>query len=122
MAPIGRLIRKIHRHETASTSQPPSSGPRAVATPPRPDQAPIARARSSRRKLASIIARLPGVSSAPPTPCSRRATISALALGAIAQSSEAAVNQRTPTTKISRRPCRSPSDPPSRISDARVSM
>ena len=44
--PIGRLIRKIARHEIAATSQPPSSGPIAAATPPSPDQAPIARARS----------------------------------------------------------------------------
>ena len=92
------------RHETASTSQPPSSGPSAVATPPSPDQAPIARARSPGLKLASIIARLPGVRSAPPTPCSRRAPISASALGAIAQSREATVNQATPMTKIRRRP------------------
>src|SRR5437764_399890 len=52
--------------------------------PPRPDQAPIARARSLGRKLASIRARLPGVSRAPPIPCSSRAAISSSALVAVA--------------------------------------
>ncbi len=56
----GRLIKNTQRHEATSTSQPPSSGPIAVATPPRPDQAPIARARSAGRKLDCRIARLPG--------------------------------------------------------------
>ncbi len=97
-------MRKIARQVTASTSQPPSNGPSAVATPPSPDQAPIARARSAGRKLDSIIARLPGVSSAPPTPCSSRAPTSASALGATAQSSDATVNHATPTTNMRRRP------------------
>ena len=44
-----------------------------------------------------------------------------LVLGATAQSSEAAVNSSTPAMKIRRRPWRSPSEPPSRISEARVS-
>ena len=89
-----------------------------MATPPSPDQAPIARARLAGRKLASMIARLPGVSRAPPIPCSSRAAIRTSALGATAQSSEAAVktpasyqstlvaNLKTPipNTKIRRRP------------------
>ena len=41
--------------------------------------------------------------------------------GAIAHSSEAMVKMPTPITKMRRRPWRSPSDPPSRISDASVS-
>ena len=102
--PIGRLMMKIARHDAAPTRKPPSSGPTAVTTPPRPDQAPIAAARSVGRKLASIIARLPGVSSAPPTPCSMRAKTSAVALGAIAQRSEATVNRATPITNTRRRP------------------
>ncbi len=83
--PIGRLIRKIARQEIAAISQPPSSGPNAVATPPSPDQAPIARARSAGRKLAWMIARLPGVSSAPPIPWTSRAKISNSTVGAAAQ-------------------------------------
>ena len=57
----------------------------AAATPPSPDHAPMARARSPGLKLASIIARLPGVSSAPPTPWTSRAAIRKPALGATAQ-------------------------------------
>jgi hypothetical protein len=60
--------------------------------------------RSSGWKLASMIARLPGVSSAPPTPWSARAKISMPTFGASAHSSEAAANQITPTTKMRRRP------------------
>jgi hypothetical protein len=35
-------MRNTSRHETASTSQPPRNGPIDVATPVRPDHAPIA--------------------------------------------------------------------------------
>ena len=119
--PIGRLMTKIARQEIEPISQPPSSGPKAVATPPSPDQAPIARARSAGRKLASMSARLPGVSSAPPIPCSSRAPISSSAVGATAQSSEATVKRPTPAMEDPPPPERSPRLPPSRISDARVS-
>ena len=39
----GRLMRKMSRHDTALMRNPPAKGPMAVATPPRPDQAPMAR-------------------------------------------------------------------------------
>jgi hypothetical protein len=51
-----------------------------------------------------MIARLPGVSSAPPMPWTRRAKISNSVLGATAQSSEAPVKSQTPRTKTRRRP------------------
>ena len=47
----------------------------AQATPPSPDQAPTALARSFSRKLACRMARLPGVSKAAPTPSSTAAPI-----------------------------------------------
>ena len=72
-AATGTLMRNAHRQPGPSTSQPPTNGPIAPATPPSPDHAPTAAARSSLRKLACRIARLPGVSSAAPTPCSTRA-------------------------------------------------
>ena len=56
----------------------------------------MARARSAGRKLASIIARLPGVRSAPPTPCTSLAATSISAFGAIAHSREAKVKRPTP--------------------------
>ena len=103
-APSGMLIRKIARQLTASISQPPTSGPTAAATPPSADQAPIARPRSSGWKLASMIARLPGVSRAPPMPCTTRAAIRTSMLGATAQRADAPTNQITPMLKIRRRP------------------
>ncbi len=113
-------MRNTQRHEATSTSHPPSSGPIAVATPPRPDQAPMARARSSVANDACRIARLPGVSSAAPTPCTARAAMRVSTFGAIPHSSEASANQATPTTKTRRRPNRSPSVPLIRMNDARV--
>jgi hypothetical protein len=50
------------------------------------------------------MARLPGVSSAPPMPCSSRAAMSAWTFGAAAQSGDAAVNRVVPATKMRRRP------------------
>ena len=51
-----------------------------------------------------MIARLPGVSNAPPMPWITRAAIRISVFGATAQSSEARVNQITPSSKIRRRP------------------
>ena len=48
--------------------------------------------------------RLPGVSSAPPTPCRARAAISTATFGASPHSSDAIANQMVPTTNILRRP------------------
>ena len=73
-AASGRLIRKTAR-QVHSTSHPPKNGPTAPATPPNPDQAPTAAARSGPWNDAEISARLPGVSSAPPTPCNARAAM-----------------------------------------------
>ena len=89
--------------------------------PASPDHAPIAAPRSSRRKLASSSARLPGVSSAAPTPWIARAAISVSISGAREQSTEATANQATPDTNTRRRPKRSPSEPPISSSPARVS-
>ena len=120
-AATGRLIRKAHRHPGPSTRTPPTKGPMAPATPPRPDQAPTAAARSDCRKLAWMIARLPGVSRAPPTPSRNLAAISVPMFGATPHSSDATANQAVPMRKTLRRPNRSPSAPPSRIRDARAS-
>ena len=68
-----------------------------------------------------MIASDPGVSSAPPMPCTTRAAISTRTFGARPHSSEAAANQVTPIRNTRRRPNRSPSEPPSRISEARLS-
>ena len=98
------------------------NGPTAVATPPNPDQVPMARARSSGWNDAWIMARLPGVSNAPPMPCRARAPISQAAPGARPHRSDADANHTAPTTKTRRLPYRSPREPPSRMNDASVSV
>lgn len=110
----GTFTRKTSRQLAACTSQPPRNGPSAPATPPSPDQAPMARERSSGRKEASRMASEPGVSSAPPTPCSALAATRAPMPGASPQRSEATANQPTPKRNTRLRPSRSPSEPPSR--------
>ena len=90
-------------------------GPMAAATLPIPVQAPIAFGRSDATKAPWIMARLPGVSSAPPMPCSTRAMIRVSGLGARPHSKEAAANHAVPITNTRRRPNRSPSEPPRRM-------
>ena len=90
----------------------------AVAMPANPDQAPMALERSWGANVASRIARLPGVSSAPPTPCRILAPTRNPAEGATPHSNDAAANQTTPMTNRRRRPKRSPSAPPSSRSPA----
>src|SRR6478672_13409389 len=96
---IGMLIRNTsrHPHGATPTSNPPRIGPNAVATPPRPDQAPTAVDLSSLRKDACRIASEPGVSRAAPAPCNARMAISTSVLGASAQPTDARVNHTTPT-------------------------
>jgi len=69
-----------------------------------------------------MIASEPGVSSAPPTPSRARAAISICTSTAAAHSAEATANQIAPSTNTRRLPYRSPSEPPSRISPASVSV
>ena len=84
-APIGRLMKKIERQPTVSTSQPPSGGPSAVVrAPAAAAQVPIAGPRASPLYAAPTIARLAGVSRAAATPCAIRAAISQIAEGASA--------------------------------------
>ncbi len=120
-AATGTLTRNAHRQPGPSTSQPPTNGPIAPNTPLNPDHAPTARERSSCRKLACRIAKLPGVSSAAPTPWSTRAPMSTSTLGAAPHNSEAAANHTVPITNTRRRPYRSPSAPPRRINEASAS-
>ena len=85
-------------------SQPPMKGPSAVAMPPKPDHAPIARPRSPGRNDADTMARLLGTTSAAATPWRQRAAISEPMSGATAHTSDVAANATTPMRKILRRP------------------
>jgi hypothetical protein len=115
-------MKKMTRHESASTSQPPSTGPKAVVRAEKPAQVPIALPRSALPKDALMMARLLGTSSAPPTPCTIRAATSTVMVGASPQATEAAVKMTTPKAKTRRRPKRSPVDPPTRTSAPSMSM
>src|SRR6266851_5412600 len=94
--PAGTLIRKIHRQLPAASSHPPTKGAIAADTPLNPAHVPIARVRSPGWKAASMIARLAGVISAPPIPCTARAAMSQPMPGAAAHSTGAMVNQPGP--------------------------
>ena len=100
----GTLTRNAQRHDAVSISQPPTNGPTALAAPVSPDHAPMARDRSSGCIVAVSRARLPGTSSAPPTPCTTRAAMSISVVGASPQSTDAVVNTHTPIVNTRRRP------------------
>ena len=118
----GTVIKNIQRHDTVSMRKPPSSGPSAEVSADAPDHSPMAPPRSPAGNAALIIAKLPGVRSAPPTPCTARAAMSCPTLGASPHHTEAAVKTTTPTKNTRLRPKRSPSEPPVRISAAKKSV
>src|SRR5262249_15524403 len=64
----GTLIKKAHRQEACSISQPPTTGPRAVVIAVDPDQVPMARPREFSSKHALMMAKLPGTMRAAPIP------------------------------------------------------
>ena len=117
----GTLIAKITRQENKSISAPPIGGPMRIEIPVQAVHEPIAAPRSSSPKVAVMIARVLGTSSAPAMPWSPRAKISALPLGATAHNSEQTPKAAIPIVKIRLRPKRSPSDPPTRMNALRVS-
>ena len=75
-AAIGTFMKNIHLQETFSMSHPPSTGPSAVVIAENADHVPIALPLSPGLKKTVIIARLPGMSIAPPTPWSARNAMS----------------------------------------------
>ena len=117
----GTLTAKIQRHEKASMSCPPTSGPTTVAMPDHAVHEPIAAPRWAGGKAVTMTASAAGESSAPNIPCSTRpATITSM-LGATAHTIEATPNPSTPIENTRRSPNTSPSDPPMRISEASAS-
>ena len=81
-APTGRLNKKSQRQEAWETTQPPATGPIAPVIALAADQVPIAAPRASAEYAALMSARLPGTSSAAPTPWTARAAISSSMPGA----------------------------------------
>ena len=76
------LTPKMKRQETVSRISPPASGPITVEIPDHAVHVPIALPRSRSEKVAVMIPSVAGTSSAPVTPCSPRARISSVAVGA----------------------------------------
>src|SRR3954471_20022657 len=73
-APIGKLIRKTHRHDRPVVRAPPATAPVIPPTPPAADHAPNARARAGPSvKPVVITAKVAGARIAAPVPCTRRA-------------------------------------------------
>ena len=117
----GRLMRKIQRQDASTSSSPPASGPSTPKIAPHAVQLPIAAPRSDAEKVFTITASELGTSSAPAIPCTARAATSGPIDGASAHASDATPKPATPIAKIRRSPYRSPSDPPTRISEPSVS-
>lgn len=113
--PIGTLIKKTERQPRCSTSSaispPPMIWPVIDARPWMLPCTPITRRRCPGAKWTWMIESTCGHIAAPAKPCSSRPAISALALGAAAQSAEAAVKPATPILNSRRRPKMSPSRP-----------
>ena len=72
----GTLTRNTEPHQKCSTSRPPSTGPAETPSAETPPHTAIARGRSSASKTCITMARVAGISRAPPTPMTPRATMS----------------------------------------------
>jgi len=94
-----RTIRNATRQETVSTSQPPNTGPTAIAVPLSAAQAPMAFVLSFPSNEAPTIASDAGTRSAPPTPCKALAATRWPGPGASAHHTEAAAKTAAPRTK-----------------------
>src|SRR3984893_19208167 len=88
VAASGILRKNTQRHEACSITQPPSTGPPAVAIEVKPDHVPTARPRFFSLKEALIIERLPGTRNAAPNPCTARAITSSWIFAARPQPAE----------------------------------
>ena len=116
----GTFSAKIQRHEAASTSWPPISGPMTTPMAPQAVHEPTALPRSSRGKVMTITASAAGDSSAPLTPWSARPSTRTSMVGAIAHRIEVTPKPISPAVNTRRSPRTSPSEPPTRISEASV--
>lgn len=117
---IGALIMKTEPHQKWSSSRPPAIGPTAMATPTPPAQIPIALGCSSRSKTFIKMARLEGITKAPPTPISARKVISSAGEPDTPASTDPAPNTARPKSSIFLRPRRSPSSPAVNSSPAKT--
>ncbi len=121
--PTGRLIQKMERQPTDSTSTPPTSGPAAIDMPTTAPHRPIARARSRGSvKVLVMIDMATGFSIEPPTACTIRKATSHDRSGAREHSTEPRVKTARPDMNTRRRPIRSAVEPASISREARTSV
>src|ERR1700743_763382 len=118
--PRGIVIKKISRHRSASPNAPPRMGPPTVTTVVKDDQVPMALPLSFSSMEEDISDKLPGIIKAPPAPWMILQMIGAVVDGERPQAKDPAKKTRIPGIKPFFRPSRSPSDPPTRISDASI--
>ena len=116
----GTFSAKIQRHEAVSTSWPPINGPMTTPMAPQAVHEPTALPRSSRGNTITITASAAGDTSAPLTPWSARASTSTSIVGANAHRSEVSPKPISPAVNTRLSPRTSPSEPPTRISEANV--
>ena len=122
-APIGRLTRNTQCQLSAPVSRPPASTPMLPPPAHTKPYTPIAFARSAGSvKRFMITDSAIAETTAPPRPCTARATMSTACDPASPQASEASVNTAIPSRKSRRWPYRSPSRPPSSRKPPKVSM
>ena len=88
----------------------------------KPAQVPIALPRSASSKVAPMIASEHGINSAAPTPWMARARINCATVGDRPHQIDAAAKIAMPTTKMRRRPNRSPAAPPVKTNADRQSV
>lgn len=108
----GTAMRKTAPHQKVLTKIPPTTGPAAIPDANMVAHTPIANARCRASvNMVLISDRVEGISVAPATPRSARATISHSVPGANAAKTEAVANAATPIISNRRRPIRSPKVP-----------
>lgn len=124
--PTGMLMRNTVRQprpqRSASTSQPPSTGPATAASPLTPPMSPYMGARSRGENSACTDASSCGTMRAAKSPCARRVTTRTSPDQANAAAAEASVNPATPMRNTRRLPNRSPRRPPVMSATAKASM
>ena len=119
--PIGTLISRIHRQDSASVSSPPMIPPAAPPTAPIAPQVEIALVRygPSANEVVRIVS-VAGETIAAPSPCTTRAATSMPPVVAAPPTRLASVNRAMPAMNTRRRPYRSAARPPSSRNPAEV--
>ena len=118
--PTGTLMKKNSRHDTAWVRTPATNGPMAEPVAPMPDQMPMAAARLSAGKALLTTERAVANIVPPPTPCTRRATMSWAGLWANPHTADAKTKITIPERKTLRRPTMSASRPTAMIGAAKA--